>query len=1088
MNHETVLLQGERDNRTGLWQLNLNPASPSKAPSPSTNTANSTYEINFVNSANSVYELVKQGDIVKYLHQACGSPVKSTWLKAIEAGYFTTWPGLTTDLVKKHLPKSLASAKGHLRQERQGLRSTQTTTKPSSVNSTIKPVMTTDKETTVRTNWVYMQPIEVTGQIYSDQTGRFPQTSSRGNKYIMIVYDYDSNAILAEPITSRTENELVRAYTKLHTTLTDRGLKPILQKLDNEAPGKLKAFMRQQAVTFQLVPPHLHRRNAAEKAISTWKDHFIATLSSTDPCFPLHLWCRLIDQATTTLNLLRPSRINPRLSAEAQLNGAFDYNKTPFAPPGTQVLVHEKSSTRRTWAPHGLDGWYIGRAPDHYRCHRVYITKTAAERIADTVEFFPKHCNMPQTTSVDAARDAATALTQALLHPTPATPFAQIGDAQMDALRQLATIFATSIPPIHAPLPRVDAITPPTPTVPKNRPIVPTIPTTQPGTRYNKSTAHRYPLRSQHCANAAIFQPFHLANAVTDPLTGQVQEYRHLIKGPEQATWSTSFANELGRLAQGVGTRMKTGTSTVFFIAKAAVPHDRKVTYGRIVAQIRLQKVETHRTRLTVGGDRLDYPGIVSTPTAKLSTAKCLINSTISTDDARFIVSDIKDFYLNTPMARYEYMRLHLSIIPDEIIEQYNLREIATPDGWVYMEIRKGMYGLKQAGIIANQRLTKHLAKYGYEPTPRTPGLWRHTTRPITFSLVVDDFGIKYVGKEHARHLIQALSDLYTVSTDWTGALYCGLTIKWDYAQRHVDISMPGYVEAAIHKFQHPTAATPEDAPHAWNKPTYGAAVQYAPDDDTADKLTAPEVTRIQQIIGTLLYYSLAVDPTMLVALGTIAATQTQATEKTAQAVVQLLNYAATHPDATIRYRASDMILYIHSDGSYLSAPKARSRAGGHFFLSQHPTDPAKAPLNRPRLNGPIHTTCHILRNVMASAAEAEVGALFLNGQDAIPLRTTLHELGHPQPPTPMQTDNSTAAGFANDTIKQKRSKAMDMRFYWIKDRVRQKQFIIYWRPGPENLGDYHTKHHSPSHHRLMRPTYLHPTFNNRIQRPARVC
>ena len=170
------------------------------------------------------------------------------------------------------------------------------------------------------------------------------------------------------------------------------------------------------------------------------------------------------------------------------------------------------------------------------------------------------------------------------------------------------------------------------------------------------------------------------------------------------------------------------------------------------------------------------------------------------------------------------------------------------------------------------------------------------------------------------------------------------------------------------------------------------------------------------------------------------------------------------------------MILYIHSDGSFLSAPKARSRAGGHFFLSQHPTDPAKAPLNRPRLNGPIHTTCHILRNVMSSAAEAEVGALFLNGQDAIPLRTTLNELGHPQPPTPMQTDNSTAAGFANDTMKQKRSKAIDMRFYWVKCRTRQKQFIVYWGPGTSNLADYHTKHHSPAHHRQMRPTYLHPT------------
>jgi hypothetical protein len=111
----------------------------------------------------------------------------------------------------------------------------------------------------------------------------------------------------------------------------------------------------------------------------------------------------------------------------------------------------------------------------------------------------------------------------------------------------------------------------------------------------------------------------------------------------------------------------------------------------------------------------------------------------------------------------------------------------------------------------------------------------------------------------------------------------------------------------------------------------------------------------------------------------------------------------------------------------------------------------------------------------MASAAESEVGALFLNGQEAIPLRNALIELGHPQPPTPLQTDNTTAAGFANDTIKQKRSKAMDMRFDWIKCRVRQNHFRLHWRPGSENQADYHTKHHFPTHHRRMRPTYLLP-------------
>jgi hypothetical protein len=112
------------------------------------------------------------------------------------------------------------------------------------------------------------------------------------------------------------------------------------------------------------------------------------------------------------------------------------------------------------------------------------------------------------------------------------------------------------------------------------------------------------------------------------------------------------------------------------------------------------------------------------------------------------------------------------------------------------------------------------------------------------------------------------------------------------------------------------------------------------------------------------------------------------------------------------------------------------------------------------------------MRNLLASAAEANIGALFLNGQEALPICITLNELGHTQPATSMQTDNSTGAGFASDTIKQKRSKATGIHFYWVKDRVSQNQFIIYWQPGPENLGDYHTRHHSPSHHRHMQPTY----------------
>jgi hypothetical protein len=416
-----------------------------------------------------------------------------------------------------------------------------------------------------------MQPIKITGQIFSDQTSRFPITSSRGNKYIMVIYDYDSNAILTEPLTSRTEMELLRAYTKIHSFLTERGLKPVMQKLDNEAPGKLQTFMQQKDVSFQLVPPRQHRRNAAERAITTWKDHFVATLATTDLAFPLHLWCRLIDQASTTLNLLRQSWINPPLSAEAQLNGAFDYNKTPFAPPSTRVVIHEKPGTRRTWDSHGVDGWYIGHVPKHYCCHRVYVSKTASKRIADTVEFFPYHCEMLKTSSADAACHAAIALTQALQNSAPATPFAAIGDAQVRALDQLAKHFATATN-------HNNSNTPTSPRVPTAPAQSPKVPNTQKHSPSNpEPILHCYPLRSQQTAsNISVFSNSHAANSVTNSITGQVQEFRHLMMGPNRSTWMHSFANKLGRLAQGVGTRMPSGTNTCFFICKAKYPTNEK--------------------------------------------------------------------------------------------------------------------------------------------------------------------------------------------------------------------------------------------------------------------------------------------------------------------------------------------------------------------------------------------------------------------------------------------------------------------------------------------------------------------------------
>jgi hypothetical protein len=176
-----------------------------------------------------------------------------------------------------------------------------------------------------------------------------------------------------------------------------------------------------------------------------------------------------------------------------------------------------------------------------------------------------------------------------------------------------------------------------------------------------------------------------------------------------------------------------------------------------------------------------------------------------------------------------------------------------------------------------------------------------------------------------------------------------------------------------------------------------------------------------------------------------------------------------THLNAKICYRASHMILNVHSDALYLSAPCACSHAGGYFFL-----DSLTADGNPIKLNGAIHITCTIIKLVAASAAKAESGALFLNAQEAKVLRLTLDKLEHHQPPIPIHIDNTTTVGIVNNTIKQQCSRATEMRYFRLLDGKTQQYFKFYYQPGQENLGNYPSKHHTANIHKHVRPYYVH--------------
>ena len=205
--------------------------------------------------------------------------------------------------------------------------------------------------------------------------------------------------------------------------------------------------------------------------------------------------------------------------------------------------------------------------------------------------------------------------------------------------------------------------------------------------------------------------PKHFAYKAVNPDTGLDAEYPELVRSSDGPYWEEGMCNEIGRLFQGY--KDIKGTDTCTFIPKSKVPKDRKVTYVRVVVADRPRKAEPRRVRLTVGGDKVDYPGEVSTKTSDLITAKCLLNSIVSTPNARMACFDIKDFYLNNVLPRSEYVRIPVRTLPQAIIDTYKLEPMIA-DGYVYVEVTKGMYGLPQAGRVANDALLPRLAEAGF--------------------------------------------------------------------------------------------------------------------------------------------------------------------------------------------------------------------------------------------------------------------------------------------------------------------------------------------------------------------------------------
>ena len=361
-------------------------------------------------------------DFVAYSSASFFSPPDTSLAHALKLGWLGNFPRLTARMLTSNKPNSMSTAKGHLQQTRQrNYRSTHPAPSQRVVVHNPSPPPASELDHNVSDTNLLFTKISSRADFLnsSDMPGRFTHVSHRGYEYVLI--SVFNGYIHAEPLRSRQGPELISGYRATYSFFKHLGHIPKFQMLDNEDSAKLQAFFRDEAqVEAQYVPPSTHRRNRAERAIRDWKSHFISGLDSVDKDFLMYLWCELLDQAEITINHLRHYHLNPSISAYEGIYGKkFDFLAHPIHPPGTKVLVLDPVTTRESWAPHGLSGFYLGPALLHYRSFRVFISSTKGFRVSDSISWHPAKLRLPGSSK----EEIIFATAEKILHEITARPY-----------------------------------------------------------------------------------------------------------------------------------------------------------------------------------------------------------------------------------------------------------------------------------------------------------------------------------------------------------------------------------------------------------------------------------------------------------------------------------------------------------------------------------------------------------------------------------------------------------------------------------------------------------------------------------------
>ena len=552
-------------------------------------------------------------------------------------------------------------------------------------------------------------------------------------------------------------------------------------------------------------------------------------------------------------------------------------------------------------------------------------------------------------------------------------------------------------------------------------------------------------------------QPRDESRALNQTKSGKPLKFKTALE-LDRELWTKCSEEEWHRLLE----------NTLRPIWSSEIPAGTKVAYYNQQVKEKEVLVGTNkfidaRVRGTLGGNILDFQGATSANTADYVIFKDIISGTLHDvkfvdPKTRFINIDMVDFYLFSPMEEPAYMMVPIKDIPISIVNAYDLTKRAK-HGKVYFKVLMSMYGHPVSGRLSNKLLFKTIEPAGYYEDPIVPAIIKHKTLPTVGGLVVDDCGLKVRCKEDALHLIEAIEKVWKVKVNWEGNKFLGLNIDWDYntTSPTAKISNTTAIPDSQKRFYPNITLKGCETPSIYTHFNYKGHTDEA---KAPEPTPVPEQTEfVQQFAGTYSHLGRTVRYDLVPAVNNIAETQSAPNTQTMKDVDKLANYTARYPNAHLLFKATDMILKVHYDSSL--KPHARHKAGAVFYLSDKDAAPEE-------IGNITEVISKKPTNEVASIAEGEYCTQFLAGQVAIHHRHILEAIGYPQPPTIIMCDNTCAIGIATDSIKQKRSKAIDMRFHWVQDRVRQGQFIISYIKSADNIADYFTKNLDPLKHKFF--------------------